>query len=315
MTIQLQKTNEPKLMEFIPFGAADKIKLSVQMVKDLIAVPTKSGKTCSDRDALKFMALCQAQRLNPYAGDAFLVGYDGSNGVATFSLITAHQAFLKRAETSPDFDGMTSGIIIRKEDDSIEEREGDFHLQDEAVIGGWAKVFHKKRSHPTYRRIRMERFNSGYAQWKADAAGMICKCAEADALRSTFPTLLGGLYMEGEHGGPVVDVTSIPFNPTAIGTGHQDGGQPTSEAPGIAASKSDPEAAKADSRGQLASVVVGAGHTFDTFTKWAVESGNIPNAADFGSFDDVSKKDSDRLLRAQTGLLKGLEAIAKGEAV
>ena len=74
------------------------------------------------------------------------IGYDGKNG-PVFSLITAHQAFLKRAEASPDFDGMTSGILVRRDDDTIEEREGDFHLRDEVqnVVGGWAKVFHKKR--------------------------------------------------------------------------------------------------------------------------------------------------------------------------
>lgn len=190
---------QEKLMEYVPFGAADKIRLTLSIIQNIVAVPTKSGKTCSEREAMKFMMLCQAQRLNPFAGDAFLIGYDGQGG-PTFSLITAHQAFLKRAEASKDFDGMTSGILIRKDDDSIEEREGDFHLRDEAerVVGGWAKVFHKGRSHPTYRRIRMERFNNGFAQWKVDAAGMIVKCAEADALRSTFPTLLGGLYLKEE---------------------------------------------------------------------------------------------------------------------
>jgi len=199
-------------MEFVPFGAADKIKLSVAIVQNIIAVPTKSGKTCSERDAMKFMMLCQAQRLNPFAGDSFLVGYDGQNG-PTFSLITAHQAFLKRAESSPDYDGMTSGILVNN-DGTIEEREGDFHLPDEDVVGGWAKVFNKKRSHPTYRKIRMARFNKGFAQWKEDPAGMIVKCAEADALRSTFPTLLGGLYLrEEKEAGAVIDATVEAASP------------------------------------------------------------------------------------------------------
>lgn len=202
-------TQQPKtsgVMEFVPFGAMDKIKLSVAIIQNTVAVPTRSGATCSEKDAIKFMMLCQARRLDPFSGDAFLIGYDGQNG-PTFSLITAHQAFLKRAESSPDFDGMVSGILVLQEDGSIEEREGDFYLPNEAdkIVGGWAKVFHKKRSHPTYRKLRMQRFNKGMAQWKEDAAGMICKCAEADALRSTFPTLLGGLYMQGEQS---IEVTS-----------------------------------------------------------------------------------------------------------
>jgi phage recombination protein Bet len=204
MSIQTQavQTRDPeKAIEFIPYGAADKIRLSVKIIQNMVAVPTKSGKTCSERDALRFLMLCQAQRLNPFAGDAFLVGYDSQDG-PSFSLITAHQAFLKRAETCADFEGMESGIILLGDDENptISEREGDFHLENEIVVGGWARV-HRKGRRDTYRRIRMGRFNKGFAQWKADAAGMIVKCAEADALRSTFPTLLGGLYMQGEQDG------------------------------------------------------------------------------------------------------------------
>ena len=193
----MTKTDPERAIEFIPYGAADKIKLSVKIIQNIVAVPTKSGATCTERDALRFLMLCQAQRLNPFAGDAYLVGYDGKNG-PNFSLITAHQAFLKRAETCPDFEGMESGIIILDENgETIQEREGDFHLETEKVVGGWARV-HRKNRKDTYRRIRLNRFNNGYAQWQVDPAGMIVKCAEADALRSTFPTLLGGLYMQGE---------------------------------------------------------------------------------------------------------------------
>lgn len=60
----------------------------------------------------------------------------------------------------------------------------------------------------------MERFNKGFAQWAVDPAGMICKCAEADALRSSFPTLLGGLYMrdemDPESTGTIIEMVSAP---------------------------------------------------------------------------------------------------------
>ncbi len=119
------KPKEERDMTFVPFGAADSIKLSVEIVKNLIAVPTKSGQTCTDRDAMKFMMLCRAQRLNPFAGDAFLIGYDSRDGgEPSFSLITAHVAFLKRAETHPEFDGMKSGIIVVDEENRLTEIEG-----------------------------------------------------------------------------------------------------------------------------------------------------------------------------------------------
>jgi len=187
-----------KTMEYVPFGGRDKIKLTVKIIQELIAVPTRSGKTCSERDALRFMMMCQARGLNPFEGDAFLIGYDGTNG-PEFSLITAHQAFLKRAEIHPEYDGMKSGIIVLADDGlTTLEHEGDFHLPGADVVGGWATVFFKNRTVPTTRKIRMARFNKGFAQWKADPAGMICKCAEADALRSSFPTMVGGLYLREE---------------------------------------------------------------------------------------------------------------------
>ncbi len=136
-----------KAMEFTPFGAADKIKLTVEIIQNIVAKRTKQGKTCSMQDAVKFMMMCQAKRLNPFEGDAYLVGYDANDG-PSFSLITAHQALLKRAESSPHYEGMESGVILKGES-GIAEREGDFALEEEEVVGGWARV-HRTGRKPTY---------------------------------------------------------------------------------------------------------------------------------------------------------------------
>ena len=60
----ITKTNDAKerQVEFVPFGAVDKIKMTIAIVQNTIAVKTKTGKTCSERDAMKFIMLCQAQR-------------------------------------------------------------------------------------------------------------------------------------------------------------------------------------------------------------------------------------------------------------
>ena len=109
------RTDEKGLTTFVPLGASDEIKLTVAMVRQFVAVPTKSKKEASDIDCIKFIALCKARRLNPFEGDAYLIGYDSQDG-PKFNLITAHQAFLKRAEQSPDYDGMTSGLIVKRDD-------------------------------------------------------------------------------------------------------------------------------------------------------------------------------------------------------
>lgn len=203
------KTDE-KFMEFVPFGAEDKIKLSVSIIQNLVAVKTRSGKTCTPNDAVKFMMLCQARRLNPFEGDCFLIGYDGKEG-PTFSLITAHQAFLKRAEMNPEYDGMKSGIIVT-EGDRMVDLEGDFYIEgQQQVVGGWATVYFKNRKQPMHKRVRLKRFQKSFGVWQDDAAGMICKCAEADALRSSFPTMLGGLYLKEEVETRTPAQTSTPI--------------------------------------------------------------------------------------------------------
>ena len=135
------KTGEEKGDGIHPLRSTGQNQADHQDVfQNLVAVKTRTGVTCSDNEAIKFMMMCQARRLNPFEGDAYLIGYDGRDG-ATFSLITAHQAFLKRAELNPEYDGMQSGVIINTEDGQIKEHEGDFYMTGETVIGGWAKVF------------------------------------------------------------------------------------------------------------------------------------------------------------------------------
>lgn len=187
---------ERSIVEFTPFGTKDKIQLSIEIVKRLVAVKTKTGKTASDEDAFRFMLLCQARKLNPFEGDCYLIGYDGHAG-PSFSLITAHQAFLKRAELHPEFDGMDSGTIVLRKGEIV-DLVGDWHMPEDRILGGWATVWFKGRAHPMKKRLRLERFNKNYGIWRDDPAGMIVKCAEADALRSSFPTMLGGMFIREE---------------------------------------------------------------------------------------------------------------------
>ena len=185
-----------RTVEYVPFLGDEPIKLSIAMVLKYLCKPTRSGKLCTPEQALRFVMLCMARKLNPWEGDAFLVGFDGKDG-PEFNLITAHQAFLKRAEANPMFDGMESGVVVVRGEEVL-ELPGDLVHGSDTLIGGWAKVYRKDRAHPTYRRLKLATFNTGRSRWEKDPAGMIVKCSEADALRSTFPNTLAGLYAEGE---------------------------------------------------------------------------------------------------------------------
>ena len=187
-----------RVIEYVPFGMEEKIKLSVRMVMDIIAVPSKRGNKPTERDCFNFMMLCKSRALNPWEGDAFLIGYDLSDGPTKWNLITSHQAFLKRAEASPNYEGIESGTICKGEENDLKDFIGDFYPTGFELQGAWCKVYTKGRR-PVEKRLRLSTYNSGYSRWKSDPAGMIVKCAEADALRTAFPTKLGGLFIREEE--------------------------------------------------------------------------------------------------------------------
>lgn len=297
--------SEPKdttLTEYIPHGGLDAIKLSLSIIKNLIAVPTKSGKTCGDRDAMRFLMLCRGKRLNPFEGDCFLVGYDGKDG-AVFSLITAHQAFLKRAESHQDYKGMDSGVVILDADGVATDRKGDFHLKTETVAGGWALV-HRKDRIPTYRRLAMEQRKPNYPSqfWEGNkAAEQIVKCAEADALRSTFPTMLGGLYT-GE------EMTNEPSR--ADGNGFEVAASKlvaTTDRPALP-ERGEPAIAETPET-QLMEFVTESGFSLDSLRDGGSAAGIISqsDADKITDWNDVPTGVAARLLRNKPGLLKALQ--------
>lgn len=187
-----------KVVTYMPLGGKAAVELTFGMVRKFLCTPTKSGKQPSDAEVVKFMMLCRARELDPWVGDAYLIGYDSQNG-PQFSLITAVQALLKRAEISPQFDGIESGIVVQT-GSGIEHRDGALALEGESIVGGWAKIYRKDRKIPYSAVVKFQTFNTGRSQWAKDPAGMIVKCAKAAALREAFPTQLAGLYTDDEMG-------------------------------------------------------------------------------------------------------------------
>lgn len=199
-----------KLVVYKPFGENAEIKLGLTYVQQYLVTPTKNGHLPTAGDCINFMQMCKSRELNPFAGDAYLVGYEDRNGNPQFSLITAVQAFFKRSELCPEFDGIESGVIVRnRETKELEFHEGDFYLEDEEILlGGWSRCYRKDRSRPFYDALNLSVYSTGRSRWAKDPAGMIVKCAESSTLRQAFPTHLGGLYnqIEMEHvvGGEIV---------------------------------------------------------------------------------------------------------------
>lgn len=182
---------------YVPLGENKEVKLSINQVRKFLTTPTRSGAVPTDEQVVQFMMLCEARQLNPWVGDAYLVGFDTRDG-AQFSLITAVQALLKRAETHPHYDGMEHGVIVRSNGD-VSFREGSFVCEGEILLGGWATAYRKDRSRPEKAMINIETYHTHRSRWEADPAGMIEKVAIAAALRRAFPTQTGGLYLHEEY--------------------------------------------------------------------------------------------------------------------
>ena len=187
---------DSKRTVYIPLGEQDEVTLNLPVIQRYFSNPTRSGAMPSEPDIRKFIMICKQRRLNPWAGDCFLLGYDTKHG-PKFSVIVAQQAILKRAEISPQFDGMESGIVVERNGEII-ERPGDLTMDGEKLLGGWAAVYRKDRGKAFYQRLKLQTYQRGTQQWDSDAAGMIVKCSESGALRQAFPSDVGGLYLEQE---------------------------------------------------------------------------------------------------------------------
>lgn len=188
-----------------PFGAqeGDEIKMSVPLIRRYIAVPAWDKQKQeeiqpSDEECVKFLMLCNARRLNPFEGDAYMIPfYDTGTGKHKWSLITAHSAFLKRAELHPHYDGMESGVIVQRGNDVL-DLPGDFRLDSDKLLGGWSIVHNKNHKHASVKRVKLSTYVKGFGVWTKDPEGMICKVAEAQNVRDSFPTLIGGMYLREE---------------------------------------------------------------------------------------------------------------------
>lgn len=170
------------------------IKLSKKIVQEYIV---GSDVPITNQEFKLFTELCKVRKLNPFLREAYLIKYKAGTPA---QLVVGKDAILKRAVLNQNYDGMECGIIVQKEDGSVEERQGTFRLETEKLVGGWARVFRKDWSHPTYSSVSFnevaQRKNDGQlnSNWSTKSATMLEKVAKVRALRETFVEDLAGMY-------------------------------------------------------------------------------------------------------------------------
>ena len=160
-----------------------------------------------------FINLCRYAGLNPWLKEAYCIKY----GDEPATMVVGKEAFMKRAESAPGYDGIDAGIIVTT-GDAITYRKGTLKLPGEEILGGYAEVYRKDRSHPYRIEVSFEEYagrkkdGSLNSQWSKKPATMIRKVALVQALREAFPDNFSGLYSEEEmeNGDGVFEPPVIP---------------------------------------------------------------------------------------------------------
>jgi phage recombination protein Bet len=154
----------------------------------------------TDQEAFMFLKLCQARGMNPFLKEAYLIKYSESNPA---TMVVGKDHFTKVAENNPQFDGFEAGVIL-KTSAGLERREGTFYLDDEELVGGWAKVWRKDRKMPFFNEVRLKDFArytaSKKSPWDTMEGVMIRKVPLVQSLREAFPNDFVGCYDESEMG-------------------------------------------------------------------------------------------------------------------
>lgn len=187
----------------------------VHLTMDLVRASLIHGDSSkvTNAEIWNFMCLCQFNQLNPFLNEAYLVKY-GSDS----QMIVGKEAFLKRADACPDYEGFEAGVIVKTADGKIKENVGNFFAPDEILIGGWADIYRKGRR-PVRSRVRLAEYNTGKSNWASKPATMIAKVAKVQGLREAFPNQLGAMYTEDEMGAKpaIEDAVAVEIKENANG--------------------------------------------------------------------------------------------------
>lgn len=151
----------------------------------------------TDAECKIFLETCRAYHLNPFTKEAFLIHYDNKSDETPATIVLGKSCYMQMAERHPAFDGFEAGVIVLS-DGQIEAREGSIVYEGEELLGGWARVYRKDRTRPSYEEVKLGEYNTGKSQWGIRPATMIRKVALVHALREAFPSTYGGLYDESE---------------------------------------------------------------------------------------------------------------------
>ena len=150
---------------------------NTQLIRDMFA------KGCTDNEFQVFMELANKYQLDPFCKQIWAVKY-GNNPAQIFA---GRDGFLAIAHRSGQFDGMQSDVTLNDNGD---------------LESATAEVWRKDMTHSFKVTVSYKEYVSATNPiWKSKPRTMICKVAEAQALRKAFS--VSGLYSPEEIDEPV----------------------------------------------------------------------------------------------------------------
>jgi len=216
---QQKPVNQPAR---IPADSEALVKYTIEE-NEIVLTPSIVQKHILGEDAAKitlpefmfFAALCKARKLNPLTRECYIIKFSEKTPA---QIVVSKDVFVNRAIKHPQYDGKETGVVVLNEQNGeIIERQGCLVPPGFKLIGGWAKVYRKDKTHPEYMSVGLseaeQRKSDGQlnSNWKNKPATMIEKVAKARALREAFTDEMGGMVSEDEA--QVIDIT--PEAPTA----------------------------------------------------------------------------------------------------
>ena len=134
----------------------------ITLTRDTIRNLICDNPQVTDAECMTFAAMCKSYHIDPFIREAYLVKYKDRPA----QMIVGKDYWMKQAGAHPAYDGMESGVtVVTKE--GLVRREGTLvGSSTERLVGGWARVFRKDRSHPAYAEVSLDEYSTGRSMWK-----------------------------------------------------------------------------------------------------------------------------------------------------
>jgi len=152
--------------------------LSLEDIKQFIS------PDATETEAHIFLRFCQAQGLNPFNREAYLLTYQAGKPA---SIVVHYEVYLKRASRSGHWKGYKSGVIVENPKGELIERLGSVMGSRDALRGAWCEVYRDDFPEPFKVTVNLEDFDKKQANWNTMKPYMIEKVAVSKGHRHGFP--------------------------------------------------------------------------------------------------------------------------------